>query len=122
MLSVSGRLPHLQAEIMVSDDELRKKRVYVGLFSLICLIGAGVLSFFPGNEGLQGALLRVGILLFAFWLALPTNKRPAAWKGLSSNWVLVGGVVMAAAIPRLRAMFPVLAVFAAIAWFARPRK
>ena len=94
----------------------------MGLYALLCLTGGGILVFYPEHEGLQGALLRVDILLFAFWLAMPTSDRPAAWKAISSNWVLVGGVIVAAAIPRLRAMFPVLAAFAAIAWFARPRR
>ena len=107
---------------MVSEEEMRKKRVYVGLYSFLCLMGAGILVLYPEHEGLQGALLRVGVLLFAFWLAMPTKNRPAAWKVLSSNWILVGGAIVAALIPRLRAMFPVLAAFAAVAWFARPRK
>ena len=108
---------------MVTDEELRQTRKYVGFFSIVCLIGAGVVAFFsPDSVGLQGALLRVAILLFAFWLAMPTKERRAAWKIFSSNWVLVGSAVIAAFIPRLRAMFPVLAVFAGIAWFAMPRK
>ena len=108
---------------MVTEEELRQKRKYVALFSAACLVAAGGVAILaPGNEGLQGALLRVGILLFAFWLAMPTKDRKAAWKILSSNWILIGSAIIAAAIPRLRAMFPVLAVFAAIAWFAMPRK
>lgn len=107
---------------MVSDEQLRQKRIYVGLISVACISGAVVLAAFPEHEGLQGALMRVGILLAAFWLALPSKHRPAAWKGLSSNWVLFGGIIAAIAIPRARAMFPVIAVIIAIAWFVRPRK
>jgi hypothetical protein len=107
---------------MVNDGELRQKRVYVGFFSVACLAGATTLAFFPGNEGFQGALLRVGVLLAAFWLALPTKDRPAAWRGISSNWALFGGILLAAIIPRARAMFPILAIFMGIAWFARPKK
>lgn len=108
---------------MVTDEELRQKRVYVAFFSAVCLIGAVVVALMsPESEGLQGALLRVSILLFAFWLAMPTKERKAAWKIFSSNWLLIGSVIITAAIPRLRAMFPVLAVFIGIAMFARPRK
>lgn len=107
---------------MVSERELRAKRVYVGCFAVICLGGAVALSFAPGNEGFQGALVRVGVLLSTFWLALPSGKRPAAWRGISSNWAIFGGVILAIAIPRLRAMFPVLAIVIGIAWFAKPRK
>ena len=49
----------------------------MGLYALLCLTGGGILVFYPEHEGLQGALLRVGILLFAFWLAMPTSDRPA---------------------------------------------
>ncbi len=107
---------------MPDDDQLRKKRIHVGLLALACLAGAVVLAKYPEREGLQGALVRVGILLAAFWLVLPTKERPAAWKKLSSNWVLVSGVVAAIALPRARAMFPIIAVIIAIAWFAKPKK
>ncbi|MEQ9406637.1 MAG: hypothetical protein RIK87_02885 [Fuerstiella sp.] len=108
--------------VMVTDEQLRKKRIYVALLAVGCLIGGAVLAAFPGHEGFQGALIRCGILLGAFWLVLPTKDRPAAWKGVSSSWILIGGLVAAIAIPRARAMFPLIAVIIGIAWFARPRK
>lgn len=109
---------------MVNEDELRGKRIYVGLLALGCLTGGVVtLVVSPGNEGLQGALIRVGLVMGAFWLAMPTASRPAAWKRLpSSNWAIGGMVITAIFIRQLKYMFPVLAVFAGIAWFARPRK
>lgn len=107
---------------MVSEDALRHKRIYVGILSIVCVVASVVLIFYPNNEGLQGALLRVGMLLGAFWLAMPTKTRPAAWKSFSSNWTLVGLIITAIIIPRAKVMFPVVAVFAAIAYFARPRK
>lgn len=109
---------------MVNEDELRGKRIYVGLLSIGCLVGAVVaVVVAPDNEGLQGAFIRVGLLLGAFWLAMPTATRPAAWKRLpTSNWAIFGMIVSAVLISRLKYMFPVIAVFAGIAWFARPRK
>ena len=107
---------------MVSEEDLRNKRIYVGMFSIACLTAGCVLAFYPGNDGLQGAMLRVGLLLGAFWLAMPTAERPAAWKGLSSNWALTAAVIAAIVMPRAKVMFPVIAVIAGIAWFARPRK
>ncbi len=81
-----------------------------------------ILLFNPNNDGLQAALLRVGLLLGAFWLAMPTKTRPAAWKSFSSNWTLVGLIITAIVIPRAKMMFPVIAIIAGIAYFARPRK
>jgi uncharacterized membrane protein HdeD (DUF308 family) len=111
---------------MVNDDELRSKRIYVGLLAVAALVGGVVLVFFPGNEGVQGACVRVGLVLGAFGLALPSKERPAAWKKfssrMSSNWTIFALIATAIVIPRAKAMFPLLALMAAIAWFARPRK
>lgn len=106
---------------MVDEQQLRRRRVWVGLFAILCLVGAAALMGYPDREGLQGAMVRVGILLTAFWLALPSKNRPAAWKGLSSNWAIAGGIVTAIVIPRARALFPLIAVFLSLAWFAKPR-
>ena len=57
----------------------------------------------------------------AFWLALPTKTRPAAWKGMMSGWTAPGLIITALVIPRLKFMFPVLAIIVGIAYFARPR-
>ena len=107
---------------MVNEDALRKKRIYVGILSIGCVVASAILLFYPGNDGLQAALLRVGLLLGAFWLAMPTKTRPAAWKSFSSNWTLVGLIITAIVIPRAKMMFPVIAIIAGIAYFARPRK
>ncbi len=109
---------------MVNEDELRSKRIYVGLLAIGFLIGAiAALVMAPDNEGLQGALMRVGLLLGAFWLAMPTKTRPSAWKILPrSNWAIFGMIVSALLVSRLKYMFPLLAFFASVAWFARPRK
>lgn len=104
---------------MTNVPALAEKRGAIGFFAVVCLIGSLVLMNFPGHEGLQGALVRVGVLLAAFWLVL---GRPPKWKRLSSNWVIFSGIVGAILLPRARAMFPVLAVIIGIALFARPRK
>ena len=106
---------------MVDEDDLRSRRIYVGLLAIASLIGAVVLLFYPGNDGMQGAFVRVGLLLGAFWLALPTKTRPSAWKGMMSNWTVPGLIITALVIPRLKFMFPVLAIIVGIAYFARPR-
>lgn len=104
-----------------NSDELSQKRFLVGGIAITCLAIGVLLYFYPGNEGLQGALLRVGMLLAAFWLAMPTKTRPAAWKVLQSNWALPGAIVSAILMPKFKGMFPIFAVLAGIAYFARPR-
>lgn len=103
---------------MTDDASLQSKRTAIGLFALVCLTGAVVLVAFPGHEGLQGALVRVGILLSAFWLVL---GRPPRWKAVQSNWLLVAAIAGALLVRQAKAIFPVAAVIVAIAFFARPR-
>lgn len=47
-------------------------------------------NLFPGAAGaaLAGATARVGIVMVALWLALPTRNRPAAWAKVSSAWTV----------------------------------
>ncbi|MEZ6060382.1 MAG: hypothetical protein R3C19_08480 [Planctomycetaceae bacterium] len=102
-------------------DELRQKRVYVGLLSAGCLIGALAAAFVPEKEGLQALLIRVGLLLGAFWLAMPSRNRPAAWAKFSP-WTIVGIVLFAAFLPRMKFLLPLLIVAGGIAWLVRPRR
>lgn len=104
------------------DPDLVNKRTPVGVIAVACLVASGALMFWPEHEGVRAAFLRVGLLMAAFWLAMPTKSRPAAWKSLQSPWTLPIIVVTAIFLPRLKYMLPVIAVFAVIAWFARPRR
>jgi hypothetical protein len=107
---------------MISEEELRSKRVYVGILAIGFLIaGLVVFAAHPDREGVQGALLRVGVLLGAFWLALPTKTRPAAWSKVSPLTIGIA-VAVAAFLPRLRYVLPLVAAVAAIAWYTRPRR
>jgi len=106
----------------VPNQDLVRKRIPVAIITVACFVGYGVLFFWPEYTGTQGALLRVGLLMAAFWLAMPSPSRPAAWKPLQSPWTLPGIIVFALLLPRLKMMLPLLAFVAVIAWFARPRK
>ncbi len=106
---------------MISENELQRKRAVVGLLSVGFTIAASVLLFIGSSEGFASALLRVGLLLGAFWLALPTKDRPAAWARVSP-WSLGLIIVVALLLPRLKFFFPVLAVGVLIGWFVRPRR
>ena len=69
-------------------EELRANRWKVGLLSIGLLIGA-VITFLtvPERPGLTGALGRVGVLLGAFWLAVPQLlKSPRLLKYLHGIW------------------------------------
>lgn len=111
-------------------NESRKvpvNRTMVGFISLTCL-SAWIFLFlrYPEAKGdlllWQGGLMRAGLLMGAFWFALPTKNRDAAWANVSP-WTLVGmigSVVGIAARPRV--FVPLLAALAVIGFFLRPRK
>jgi uncharacterized membrane protein YfcA len=101
-------------------------RTMVGLISLVCLSSWLFLYFRNSNaEGdlllWQGGLMRAGLLMGAFWIALPTKNRDAAWANVSP-WTLagmIGGVIGIAARPRV--FVPLLAILAVVSFFLRPR-
>jgi len=94
-------------------------RPLTGLFALLLL--AAWLSLFvwhlgwEGEEALQGACLRVGIVLGAIWLAQPQLERIPGWLFQSIG---ITALVIAAR-PRLALLaLPVLLAYAVL----RPRK
>ncbi|WP_166819678.1 hypothetical protein [Thalassoroseus pseudoceratinae] len=102
-------------------------RTLVGLLALACLLAAGYLFFFSEAEQSSrtmmwsGAFVRVGLLTGAFWLALPTKTRDAAWAGVSP-WQFVGGLLAIAAVAiRPRVAIPFLLALAVVGFFLRPR-
>ncbi|MFH1299653.1 MAG: hypothetical protein ABIK07_01235 [Planctomycetota bacterium] len=111
----------------MSGEKIPINRTLVGLISVACLITAGCLHLFVTVEqfaqkvAATGAFMRVGLLMFAFWLALPTRKRDAAWANVSP-WVFVGliGAVVGVAI-RPKIAIPMIVVLAVIGFFLRPR-
>lgn len=78
----------------MSANKSPVNRILVGAIALACL-GASVTLRMTNADNDFGvfpaALQRVGIVMAAFWLALPTKSRPAAWQNLSP-WQFAGAV------------------------------
>jgi hypothetical protein len=94
-------------------------RPTVGIIALALLLAWAALFQWPigseGNEALQGACLRVGVVMAALWSALPQLRRVPGW--LVSLVVALGLIV--AVRPRLILLaVPVLLVV----WLLRPRQ
>ncbi len=105
-----------------ADEDLIRKRRYVGLVALLCLTFALVAAVTGQLDSVwMSGLLRAGLVLAALWLALPTRTRPAAWARLS-GWKLAGIVAFAVLIPRLKFLLPVLMVGMLLGWLLRPRQ
>ncbi len=103
----------------MEPNELQAKRVPLGaltlffLFASLCVWWAD-----PGRQLIYGALLRVGTMLGAFWLAIPVLvQHPKILRRLP--WYLIGGIIFIAAfIKYLWMMIPLLILIGILSMFA----
>ena len=99
----------------------------VGAIGLVLLGAAAVLTLM-GSEGIQdlwaGACLKVGLVMVAFWLALPSitsnpNLGTASWATLLV--AIVAALVVARTKVPLKIVVPVLVAFVLAVRILRPR-
>jgi EamA domain-containing membrane protein RarD len=99
-------------------------RPTVAFLTVLMIVGAVVLWIWPPNpddvtlSSLQGALVKVSILMAALWLAEPTLRRFPPWM------VLVGlvGIVLFLAALRSPAVLRVAIPVVVILWLTRRTK
>ncbi len=110
----------------MTTQKVAVNRHLVGLLALMCLVAAGIILLGFGNN-LQlrqwgSAFLRVGLVLAAFWIALPTRYRDAAWAEV--NPLVIPGFVVAFLLLayRPRIGIPILVVAAVFGFLLRPRR
>lgn len=107
-----------------SDAGLR--RLFVGVVAVMLLTAALVLWILPGAASSQstvmwrGACGRIGAVMVALWMALPTRTRPAAWANLNPR--SVGAVLIVALAIRfpLRLLLPIALVLVITGLLLRP--
>jgi len=111
----------------MSHEKYSVNRTVVGLVTLVCLGTAlAIWRFAPQDNTqwrmLQAAFVRVGCVTAAFWLALPTRFRKAAWANVSP--MAFAGIFLAlfGAAYRPKIMIPILSVLAIVGFLLRPRK
>jgi hypothetical protein len=86
-------------------------RPLVGFLAIGLLSLAFFLSLWPGalpgaaGATVGGAAARVGIVMAALWLALPSRNRPAAWANLT---ITAGAPLILAALAILRVPFRIM--------------
>lgn len=102
-------------------------RGLLGLLALTCLLSAGGLAIAQlGNQAdlWQGAFLRVGVLLSAIWIALPSRENDPAWANVSI-WHVGGTLVSLLLVARSKIPLKLIVPAAVIACVAililRPR-
>lgn len=85
-------------------------RFSIGAITLSCWALAGLiwwLGLEGGTEVWQGALSRVGVVMAAVWLAMPTRHRDAAWAHVPWPW-LAGTLLFLVAVLRTKAPLKIL--------------
>jgi hypothetical protein len=103
-------------------------RTLVGCIAAVLLASAAILTICmdPGASGAaitwRAACTRVGIVMAAFWLALPSKTRPAAWADLNFT-SLAAAVLAGLALVRMpfRFILPTAGVVLVLGLLLRPR-
>ena len=109
----------------MSEPKIIINSTKVGVIALTCLLAAALIFVGSGSDKdwkvWQGAFTRVGLVMGAFWLALPSRFRDAAWANVSPL-TFVGLLLGVIAIARFPKRLIPLAIALLIAWFVlRPR-
>jgi ABC-type molybdate transport system permease subunit len=112
----------------MNQQPVTVNRNLVGVIGLLLLAAAGALTV-AGAEGTHemwsGACLKVGLVMAAFWLALPSiTSNPEL--GRASWGALLGAIAVALVVARtrvpLKIVLPVLAASVLAARILRPRR
>jgi hypothetical protein len=110
----------------MKDNNVAVSRPLVGLLAICCLVVAGLIRMLaPDHQEAQlwlAGFIRVGLVMTAFWIALPSGDRPAAWANISRH-TLIGIALGTLALLRLpfRVVLPVAVAVAVIGFVLRPR-
>jgi hypothetical protein len=108
-----------------SDAGLR--RLFVGVLAVLLLTATLLLWIWPGVESSQsavrcrGACGRIGAVMVALWMALPTGARPAAWANLNPRSAAALLIVALAIRFPLRLLLPIALVLVITSLLLRPR-
>ncbi|MEW4529618.1 MAG: hypothetical protein ACF8PG_15670 [Maioricimonas sp. JB045] len=106
----------------MSGQQVAVNRTLVGIIAVVCLLAGATIYLMDSYQNVWcGAFVRTGLLMGAFWLALPTGNREAAWANVSPWVLVVAVVVILLLVRRPRVFFPLLIAIGIVAFFLRPR-
>ncbi len=107
----------------MADQQISINRTLVGLIALVCLATGVAIGFADEFANLWcAAFVRVGLVMGAVWVALPSGDREAAWANVSPL-TLVAILLFALVFVRRPLVFlPIIVGVAAIGFFVRPRR
>jgi hypothetical protein len=112
---------------MAAPATVPVNRGLLGVLAVACLlisVGLAIAQLGDQADKWQGAFMRVGVLLSAIWIALPSRENDPAWANVSI-WNLLGGVLALVLVARLRIPLKLILPLAVVATGAilllRPR-
>ncbi len=109
----------------MAQQKVPVNRTLAGFLTIVCLVvGFGMLVYMPERDAIAAGLIRAGLLLGAFWLALPTQTRKAAWANVSPVVLIacLGAVLVIAARPRyLIYMLPIAIALFVVGYVLKPK-
>jgi hypothetical protein len=98
-------------------------RTLVGVLAVVCVVAGVAVGAYDSLENVWcGSFIRVGVLLGAFWLALPSRGREAAWANVSP-WTLAIALGLGLAfVRRPKIFFGIILLVVIAAVIIKPRK
>ena len=107
----------------MAEQQISVNRTLVGMIAAACLVAGLLIGFVDEFANLWcAAFVRVGLVMAALWVALPSGDREAAWANISPL-TLVGILLFALVFVRRPLVFlPILIGVALIGFFLRPRR
>lgn len=112
----------------MDDSDAAIRRMLVGLLALALLTASVVLWILPGASTNQATAMwrggcgRMGIVVAALWMAMPTRSRPAAWANLNPRSVAALGLAALAIKFPLKLLLPLAGILVIAGFVLRPRR
>jgi hypothetical protein len=111
----------------MEDPNADMRRLLAGLIAVTLLAAAALLWILPGVSTSQAAVMwrgacgRIGIVMAALWMAMPTRTRPAAWAKLNPRSVAAVSLAALAIRFPLKLLLPVAGILIIAGVLLRPR-
>jgi hypothetical protein len=111
----------------MEDPNADVRRLLAALIAVALFAAAALLWMLPGVSTSQAAVMwrgacgRIGIVVAALWMAMPTRTRPAAWAKLNPRSVAAVSLAALAIRFPLKLLFPVAAILLIAGIFLRPK-
>ncbi len=107
----------------MAEQQISVNRTLVGVIAGACLVTGVAIGFVDDFANLWcAAFVRVGLVMAALWVALPTRERDAAWANVSPITLIAILVFALVFVRRPLVFLPILVAVAAIGFFVRPRR